>query len=46
MRIITDRAALMSVLQKVGWFGGLWLGGVLTVGVVAMAVRAVLHTGH
>ena len=46
MRITTDRAALLSVLQKVGWFVGLWLGGVLTVGVGAMAVRAALHTGH
>lgn len=46
MRIITDRSQLVSVLQKVGWFVGLWLGGVLTVGGVAMVVRTVLHTGH
>lgn len=46
MRIITDRPHLMSGLRKLGWFVGLWLGGVLTVGGVAMVLRAVLRTGH
>ncbi len=41
MRTITDRET--SLLRKVGWFVGLWLGGVLTVGGVAMVLRLALH---
>jgi hypothetical protein len=43
MRIITDRAHLMSALQKVGWFVALWLGGVITIGGVATVLRFMLH---
>jgi hypothetical protein len=39
--IITD--AKPPVWQRLLWFVGLWAGGVLTVGTVAMALRAVLH---
>lgn len=31
-----------DALRKWGWFIGLWLGGVLTVGAVSLLLRAVL----
>ena len=46
MRITTDRLRLTSVVRKLGWFLGLWLGGVLTIGGVATALRFVLHAAH
>lgn len=30
------------MVRKLAWFAGLWLGGVLAIGVVAMAMRALL----
>ncbi|WP_153010457.1 DUF2474 family protein [Falsirhodobacter sp. alg1] len=32
----------MRWLRRLGWFGLLWLGGVLAVGIVAFAIRSVL----
>lgn len=31
-----------SLIKRLGWFVGLWLAGVLTVGVVAYAIKLAL----
>ena len=43
MRITTDRSPTLVALRRLGWFGGLWLGGVVAVVIVAGALRWVLH---
>jgi hypothetical protein len=33
----------MATIRKLAWFVGLWAAGVAALGVVGLAIRAVLH---
>jgi len=33
----------MATIRRLAWFVGLWAAGVATVGIVGLAIRAVLH---
>jgi hypothetical protein len=33
----------MATIRQLAWFVGLWAAGVAAVGVVGLAIRAVLH---
>jgi hypothetical protein len=33
----------MATIRRLAWFVGLWAAGVAAVGVVGLAIRAVLH---
>jgi hypothetical protein len=33
----------MAIIRQLAWFAGLWAAGVAAVGVVGLAIRAVLH---
>jgi len=34
----------MATIRQLAWFVGLWAAGVAAVGVVGLAIRAVLHS--
>ena len=33
----------MAIIRRLGWFVGLWAAGVAAVGLVGLAIRAVLN---